>query len=435
MTDSQIAVLEKHGLANASAIVRAAESAGLELHIAAALAEQESGGQNIYGHDAGGVLSTLQGPVIMGSTTYAKGSNIPVTQANFKTYFLPVVLDGGVSNGVGPVQITYGGYFRQSPEYPWWDPFFSCLKGFQIMLANLKTADIVGAGSRYNSGSTSGNPGYGNALKAKAETWKTRLEANTGETMPSAVQATELQRRLVEAFVGDVGKRKYSMNMKLRWPVGEYADCSSLARHWYKEICGIEIGTYTGDQQRYGVEVFGAEEQTVEGAMAKLQLADLIFFDWDGVGVDGLDHVEMYIGNGKTCGHGGPGMGPTIKDFRSQWNSAHTVKARRYVQMANIQEEKEETKQMTEEEAKMLRDIWYTLTPGEEGKKARGDVLWNVEEAVYQLTSQLNALNQAREKLNELYRLVKAGGGGGSGGIAVTQIAGDYEITIKPKED
>ncbi len=90
---------------------------------------------------------------------------------------------------------------------------------------------------------------------------------------------------------------------------------------------------------------------------------------------------------------------------------------------------------MTEEEAKMLRDIWYTLTPGEEGKKARGDVLWNVEEAVYQLTSQLNALNQAREKLNELYSLVKAGGGGGSGGIAVTQIAGDYEITIKPKED
>ena len=66
MTGSQIAVLEKHGLANASAIVRAAESAGLELHIAAALAEQESGGQNIYGHDAGGVLSTLQGPVIMG---------------------------------------------------------------------------------------------------------------------------------------------------------------------------------------------------------------------------------------------------------------------------------------------------------------------------------------------------------------------------------
>lgn len=60
-----------------------------------------------------------------------------------------------------------------------------------------------------------------------------------------------------------------------------------------------------------------------------MQPGDLILISWGGGGWP-WDHVEMYIGNGQTCGHGGPGRGPTVKRM-----SAYTVgtsnEVRRYV--------------------------------------------------------------------------------------------------------
>ena len=60
-------------------LATAAGRIGLPLHVAAAFAEQESGGRNIYGHDAGGVFSK-------------PGVNVPVTKANFAEFFEQVVV-------------------------------------------------------------------------------------------------------------------------------------------------------------------------------------------------------------------------------------------------------------------------------------------------------------------------------------------------------
>ena len=103
-------ILTAGGLVNADLIVQAASATGVPLAIAAAMIQKETGGKNIYGHDAGGVYSTLTGPVVVGGIVYEKGADIPVTWLNF-VEFLRLVTAGAKSNGVGPAQITYSGYF------------------------------------------------------------------------------------------------------------------------------------------------------------------------------------------------------------------------------------------------------------------------------------------------------------------------------------
>ena len=70
MTPAEI--FAKHGLHNAADLARAAETAGLSYSIAAALAEKESGGRNIYGHDAGEFSAPR------GAPSRWRGSSTPV---------------------------------------------------------------------------------------------------------------------------------------------------------------------------------------------------------------------------------------------------------------------------------------------------------------------------------------------------------------------
>lgn len=194
MTPAEI--FAKHGLHNAADLARAAETAGLSYSIAAALAEKESGGRNIYGHDAGGVLSTKRGPVTLEGIVYPRGGDIPVTYENFTQHFLPAVLGGAVSNGVGPLQITYPGYFTQRPSYPWWDPYMSAVVGYTDFVTYLKggqdAAAIEAAGSRYNSGSyTKVARTYGADLATLVAKWDTWLKASTPEEPMTDQQYTK----------------------------------------------------------------------------------------------------------------------------------------------------------------------------------------------------------------------------------------------------
>lgn len=63
-----------------------------------AVISKESSGRNVYGNDSGGVFSTPGAP------------DKEVTHDNFHNEFLPRVLAGETSNGVGPMQITFAGY-------------------------------------------------------------------------------------------------------------------------------------------------------------------------------------------------------------------------------------------------------------------------------------------------------------------------------------
>ena len=92
-----------------------------------------------------------------------------------------------------------------------------------------------------------------------------------------------------------------------------YGDCSSTCCAIYKSALGMTIGSYTGDMIGAGQVVDGPN--TTMGTYpseSKMLPGDLVFFYAHGSsGEDG--HVEMYIGNGMLCGHGGSNdPGPRI---------------------------------------------------------------------------------------------------------------------------
>lgn len=161
-------ILRRKGVPNAEAILAAAATSGLPVGVAVGLAIKESNGANVYGHDAGGAC-------------YGRGE---VTKENFLNEFLPAVMAGHTSNGVGPVQITYPGYFTQNPHLAWWDPAVSCLFGFGIMMGYLggdySYDSLVAAGSKYNSGYPDRAIQYGRIFAQLANEW-TELLAGADE--------------------------------------------------------------------------------------------------------------------------------------------------------------------------------------------------------------------------------------------------------------
>lgn len=188
-----VEIIGSYGIANADAIVRAANDAGLPLGIAVAMIDIESGGQNIYGHDDGGVM-------------WGRGE---VTQANFQNEFLPAVLAGHTSNGVGPAQITYPGYFTKNQGSPWWDPYFSMKFGFDILQAGFGSdyswEHMSLIGSHYNAGPNSGVTDYGVNLANLACEWTDRL---AGADSSSGLDLNSLADAVIRGEFGNDEDRK-----------------------------------------------------------------------------------------------------------------------------------------------------------------------------------------------------------------------------------
>lgn len=161
-------VAVKFGLHNVDAAIAAAARAGLGLAPAFALIEQESGGKNIYGHDAGGVFSV-------------KGKDIVVTEKNFKE-FRKRVTAGETSNGCGPVQLTYPGFFVDAEKQGLrlWSPLDNCLYGFRLLAGYRKAyGSWLLAGVAYNSGPGTAAKGtatsYGRSFARRVKEWEQRL--------------------------------------------------------------------------------------------------------------------------------------------------------------------------------------------------------------------------------------------------------------------
>lgn len=171
---------------NSEALVRAAVTVGIPVWIAAAVIEKESRGANVYGNDRGGVYSEGRGRPPGGLVT---AENFPEFERR--------VRNGETSNGVGPAQITFPGYFPQARTrgLKLWVPFDNMRLGFEIMRGYLggdySNASIRRAGGAYN-----GNITYGDALVVVAEKWRGRLagssEDTAGEFM-SALTPAELR--------------------------------------------------------------------------------------------------------------------------------------------------------------------------------------------------------------------------------------------------
>ena len=145
-------------LENADVAAVACREAGLPYFAACALLEKESGGRNMFGHDKGGALSGYPGEVT--ADTYA--------------VFRWLVLDQRVtSNGVGPCQITWRGYFRDMEKQGLkpYDVHDNMLYGFRLLKRHHDaTGTWEGAGTRYN-----GSAAYGDDLAKRVHEWAVRL--------------------------------------------------------------------------------------------------------------------------------------------------------------------------------------------------------------------------------------------------------------------
>ena len=160
VTPERIEIAKAYGLTNVETIATVCRKVGIPFFAACALFEKESGGRNVFGHDAGGALSGYPGPV--NKHTYA-------------VFRWLVFEKGQTSNGVGPSQITYKGFFENMEEdglKPWKvedNMYFglSLLWGYYLF----GRRDWVYAGKRYN-----GAESYGIDLANKVYDWRVRLK-------------------------------------------------------------------------------------------------------------------------------------------------------------------------------------------------------------------------------------------------------------------
>jgi peptidoglycan hydrolase-like protein with peptidoglycan-binding domain len=98
-------------------------------------------------------------------------------------------------------------------------------------------------------------------------------------------------------------------------------DCSGSIIYAYKEVLGLDIGTYTGTMIAKGTEVTGTP-----------QPGDCVFFDWGSNGqTSTFDHVALSTGGDGLLSHGGPGTGPVVRSLAQERKSAIRVMVRRYV--------------------------------------------------------------------------------------------------------
>lgn len=175
------------------------------------------------------------------------------------------------------------------------------------------------------------SPAYGEADRATA------INAVLGVTPDPASDppATGLQAAVVDWMTSHVGDFRYSQSSPQRRDPVTYGqtDCSGLTGYIYETVAKKHIGWWTGShddgQQQYGTVVQNGVNGTSPNE-ANMVLGDLVFFNWDGPSPD-FDHVDMYIGDNKVCGHGGPGMGPNIKTLSTRCAAAYNWRVRRYL--------------------------------------------------------------------------------------------------------
>lgn len=174
-------------LDNPAAIVAAAGRAGVPVAVAAALAELETGGRNVYGHDRGGVFAAPDGALV------------PVTPESLAELRARVAA-GERSNGVGPAQITWPPLFDRADALglDLAEPEDNMTLGLMVLAeharGDLSPAGLERAGTLYNAGTLAeGVTDYGRRLARAAAAWAERLgtapDGRAAEPVPDAAGA------------------------------------------------------------------------------------------------------------------------------------------------------------------------------------------------------------------------------------------------------
>lgn len=154
------------------------------------------------------------------------------------------------------------------------------------------------------------------------------LPDNPAPTTPPSSGADATRSALVTWVTSRVGRYAYSQGpTRLNPEQNMYTDCSGLMYWTFQQVAGIDIGTWTGSQVGHGTLVAKGS-----GTLDQSQLlpGDLVFYNWSRY-KSTYDHVDMFVGGGNVCGHGGPGSGPNTKTLAPRISAAHDYMVRRYV--------------------------------------------------------------------------------------------------------
>lgn len=173
--------------------------------------------------------------------------------------------------------------------------------------------------------------------KSGPNIWTPGLDSAGGAENPGTstgggdATGTDATEQIVQWMLDHVGAFAYSQGAGRLDPIASgYTDCSALCWYVYHIITGVDVGTWTGAMVGKGTVIDEGDGRSYpEG----LREADLILFAWDNYNAS-FDHVEMYIGNGQLCGHGGPNAGPTVKDAKEyimRYPHVYKWQVRRYI--------------------------------------------------------------------------------------------------------
>lgn len=158
-----------------------------------------------------------------------------------------------------------------------------------------------------------------------------QTEITGGNTGGGSATGSEAQQQLAQWMIDHEGAYDYSQGAgRLSPDTSGYTDCSGCVWYCYQQVCGIEIGTWTGAQLGYGTLI---AEGSGDAPISDMLPGDLCLVAWSGYGTSAVGHVEMYIGDNRLSGHGGPGKGPYVKDDAlSYLNRTSYWNIRRYVE-------------------------------------------------------------------------------------------------------
>ena len=163
----QISKAKAAGLQNVDIAAKVADEVpDIIFYQLCALLEKESMGRNVYGHDSGGALS---------------GFPKTVNQHNYAVFRWLVFDKGQTSNGVGPMQLTYKGFFTdmEGEGLKPWDIHDNILYGGKLWTGYYRSyrddglsvsEAIKKAGTRYNGASA-----YGDRLLVIMDKWRDRV--------------------------------------------------------------------------------------------------------------------------------------------------------------------------------------------------------------------------------------------------------------------
>lgn len=230
-TTDPTSILTAHGLENAQAIVTAAAETGVDLALAAATAEQESGGRMVWGNDVGGVHSTPGAP------------DAPVTTLSALQFLIRVFGDGEKSNGWGLGQITWPPSIRAAilKGRDLTDPLDNARTMCELLAQNLEGGrSVEEAATLYNAGTLNGGvTAYGREVAAKAAAWRSRLNPEAAPADPDPTEKDTPMDNLLtlDQWAADVDGRR------IVW--GIYgAQCVDLVKDYAIRAHGAPPGAY-----------------------------------------------------------------------------------------------------------------------------------------------------------------------------------------------